>query len=103
MSNSRILGVTVTSGSVPLTRGAGRTYGPLPAAPRVCGGYTARRQQARMGEAPRGWDSRLIRTPRPLETITMPSRNLAARAGRWSARHRKTAILGWIAFVVLAT
>src|SRR4051794_26495183 len=29
-------------------------------------------------------------------------RNIAARAGRWSARHRKTAILGWIAFVVLA-
>ena len=29
-------------------------------------------------------------------------RNIAARAGRWSARHRKTAILGWITFVVLA-
>jgi uncharacterized membrane protein YdfJ with MMPL/SSD domain len=27
-------------------------------------------------------------------------RNLAARAGRWSARHRKTAIFGWLAFVV---
>src|SRR5215211_4584363 len=32
----------------------------------------------------------------------MQSRNLAARAGRWSTQHRKTAILGWIAFVVLA-
>jgi len=32
----------------------------------------------------------------------MESRNLAARAGRWSAHHRKAAILGWIAFVVLA-
>ena len=32
----------------------------------------------------------------------MQSRNLAARAGRWSAEHRKTAILGWILFVVLA-
>jgi uncharacterized membrane protein YdfJ with MMPL/SSD domain len=32
----------------------------------------------------------------------MESRNLAARAGRWSAQHRKAAILGWIAFVVLA-
>ena len=32
----------------------------------------------------------------------MESRNLAARAGRWSARHRKAAILGWIAFVVIA-
>ena len=31
------------------------------------------------------------------------NRNLAARAGRWSAQHRKTAILGWILFVVLAT
>jgi uncharacterized membrane protein YdfJ with MMPL/SSD domain len=33
----------------------------------------------------------------------MHSRNLAAHAGRWSAQHRKTAILGWILFVVLAT
>ena len=33
----------------------------------------------------------------------MPSPNFAARAGRWSAGHRKTAILGWIFFVVLAT
>ncbi|MEZ5156185.1 MAG: MMPL family transporter [Solirubrobacterales bacterium] len=28
--------------------------------------------------------------------------NLAARIGRWSAQHRKTAILGWLAFVVVA-
>ncbi|HLM10545.1 MAG TPA: MMPL family transporter, partial [Thermoleophilaceae bacterium] len=28
--------------------------------------------------------------------------NLAARAGRWSAQHRKKAIFGWLAFVVLA-
>src|SRR5918994_6924697 len=35
-------------------------------------------------------------------THMQPSRNVAARAGRWSAQHRKTAILGWIAFVVLA-
>jgi uncharacterized membrane protein YdfJ with MMPL/SSD domain len=33
----------------------------------------------------------------------MTSLGLAARAGRWSAAHRKLAILGWIAFVVLAT
>jgi uncharacterized membrane protein YdfJ with MMPL/SSD domain len=33
----------------------------------------------------------------------MNSRNLAARAGKWSAQHRKTAILGWILFVVIAT
>ncbi|WP_443050968.1 MMPL family transporter [Streptomyces sp. JV185] len=30
-------------------------------------------------------------------------RNLAARIGMWSAHHRKTAILGWLLFVVLAT
>ena len=32
----------------------------------------------------------------------MKSRNLAARAGRWSAQHRRKAIFGWLAFVVLA-
>jgi uncharacterized membrane protein YdfJ with MMPL/SSD domain len=32
---------------------------------------------------------------------TMEQReNIAARAGRWSARHRKAAIFGWLAFVV---
>jgi uncharacterized membrane protein YdfJ with MMPL/SSD domain len=34
---------------------------------------------------------------------TLQPKNLAARAGHWSATHRKTAILGWILFVVLAT
>jgi hypothetical protein len=29
-------------------------------------------------------------------------RNLAARAGRWSAAHWKTATFGWIAFVLAA-
>ena len=32
----------------------------------------------------------------------MQKQNLAARAGRWSAQHRKTAIIGWLVFVVLA-
>ena len=32
----------------------------------------------------------------------MSSNNLAARAGRWSARHWKTATFGWLAFVVIA-
>ena len=31
-----------------------------------------------------------------------PSRNIAARAGRWSARHRKTAVFGWLLFIVVA-
>jgi RND superfamily putative drug exporter len=30
------------------------------------------------------------------------STNIAARIGRWSARHRKSAIFGWLAFVVVA-
>jgi len=32
-----------------------------------------------------------------------PRRNLAAALGGWSARHRKTAVFGWLLFVVLAT
>jgi RND superfamily putative drug exporter len=28
--------------------------------------------------------------------------NVAARAARWSATHRKLAIFGWLAFVVLS-
>ncbi len=31
-----------------------------------------------------------------------PRRNIAARAARWSATHRKTAIFGWLAFVIVA-
>ena len=34
----------------------------------------------------------------PIENST----NVTARLGRWSARHRKTAIFGWLAFVVAA-
>ena len=32
----------------------------------------------------------------------MHRNSIAARAGRWSAQHRRKAILGWIAFVVIA-
>lgn len=32
----------------------------------------------------------------------MASTNFTARAGRWSATHRKTAVLGWLAFVIAA-
>src|SRR5512142_477083 len=31
-----------------------------------------------------------------------PSHNLAARMGRWSANHWKTAVFGWLAFVAVA-
>jgi len=33
---------------------------------------------------------------------SQPNHNLAARVGRWSVQHRKTAILGWLAFVFVA-
>ena len=36
------------------------------------------------------------------EASTRRSHNLAARMGRWSAAHWKTATFGWLAFVVLA-
>jgi uncharacterized membrane protein YdfJ with MMPL/SSD domain len=35
-------------------------------------------------------------------SIPHPSRNVAARMGRWSASHRKIAIFGWLAFVLSA-
>src|SRR5688572_16894224 len=31
-----------------------------------------------------------------------PSNNIAARMGRWSASHWKTAVFGWLAFVIAA-
>ena len=34
--------------------------------------------------------------------VQNPPTGFAARAGRWSANHRKTAILGWLAFVIAA-
>jgi uncharacterized membrane protein YdfJ with MMPL/SSD domain len=34
--------------------------------------------------------------------LHVPHSNLAARAGRWSAQHRKKAVFGWLAFVVIA-
>lgn len=33
---------------------------------------------------------------------THTDRNLAARMGRWSASHWKTATFGWLAFVLVA-
>jgi uncharacterized membrane protein YdfJ with MMPL/SSD domain len=35
-------------------------------------------------------------------TSTSKNNNIAARAGRWSAQHRKKAIVGWLVFVILA-
>ena len=44
-------------------------------------------------------ESGAARAPRPPRR---QSRNLAARMGRWSADHWKTATFGWLAFVVVA-
>jgi hypothetical protein len=33
---------------------------------------------------------------------TPPVTNLTARAARWSAAHRRKAVLGWLAFVLFA-
>ena len=38
----------------------------------------------------------------PREPPHHPRTNLAGRMGRWSAHHRKTAIFGWLGFVVVA-
>ena len=38
----------------------------------------------------------------PSTTPNRKPRNLAARMGRWSAAHWKTATFGWLAFVVVA-
>ena len=35
-------------------------------------------------------------------SFSKQSENFAARVGRWSARHWKTAVVGWLAFVVIA-
>src|SRR3954468_13915507 len=43
--------------------------------------------------------------PRPVNPGTAPGngiKGLAARAGRWSAQHRKKAIWGWLAFALIA-
>lgn len=38
----------------------------------------------------------------PTPTSAAPRRSIAAGAGRWSAHHKKTAVFGWLAFVVVA-
>src|SRR5215210_9373867 len=41
--------------------------------------------------------------PFPPQGAPVKKHNLAARAGRWSAQHRKKAVFGWLAFVIVAT
>src|SRR3712207_4783156 len=62
---------------------------------RGAGARTPARREASIGAAARR------REPWPMPPTTSP-KNLAARMGRWSAAHRKTAIFGWLAFVLVA-
>src|SRR3954464_8420129 len=39
----------------------------------------------------------------PPQGAPVQKQNLASRAGRWSAQHRKKAVFGWLAFVIIAT
>lgn len=57
-----------------------------------------------MGAPPLGDEACGMSTPPPDLTPGRPAarRSIAARAGRWSAHHKKTAVFGWLAFVVAA-
>src|SRR3954447_14446848 len=56
-----------------------------------------------MAQAPTRWQSARRLHVRPLfKEPRVHANAFAARAGRWSAQHRKTAIWGWIAFVAVA-
>src|SRR6516164_5031901 len=44
----------------------------------------------------------LVRKGHVAMSPLMKSNNIAARMGRWSASHWKTAVFGWVAFVILA-
>src|SRR3954466_16401185 len=54
--------------------------------------------------APTRWQAARRLHVRPLSSRSyrVHANTFAARAGRWSAQHRKTAIWGWIAFVAVA-
>src|SRR3954449_6650291 len=56
-----------------------------------------------MAQAPTRWQSARRLHVRPLfKEPRVHANTFAARAGRWSAQHRKKAIWGWIAFVAVA-
>ena len=77
-----------------------------PRTARPSGGISARplagRPDGRMGPKARSCYRTLSPSQLPTGGSPLQSRNLAARAARWSAQHRKTAIFGWLAFVVVA-
>ena len=82
--------------------GAGRA---VPARSRGTASHTIRRQPARTGgRGGRGEAGDVNRSKGRRSPMTPlgKSRHLAARMGRWSAPHWKTATFGWLAFVVAA-
>src|SRR3954452_17009834 len=59
------------------------------------------RDAHRCGGTPPCGDSRYVIDIEGRNVVS-PKHNIAARAGRWSAGHRKTALIGWLLFTVLA-
>src|SRR3954452_2892933 len=62
----------------------------------------SRRQLAQPPVHPRA--ERMLLAPMTSRSYDMQKTpgGIAARAGRWSARHKKTAIIGWLVFVLVA-
>ena len=77
----------------PLSRGWGSPHPGTPVRPHGIG----------RAEPATRWRAQPVPSLPPEELPPMQSQSFAARAGSWSAQHRKTAILGWLAFVILAT
>src|SRR5262245_37506099 len=82
-----------------------KAHPPRGASPTPRGGRsgTTRRQPPRPNRDPEKTILLPTTKTHPLErnpTMTTKPRGIAARAGHWSARHRKTAIFGWLALMI---
>src|SRR5207244_3467126 len=85
---------------------AGRTPG-WQSEPRPAPARTSWTPAIPLATGTRRWESGAMPEMRRRGGATMSSdriatRALAARAGRWSAQHRKKAIWGWLAFALIA-
>src|SRR5919109_772750 len=88
-----------------VTRAAGPPHGGWAPAPLVPAGSCT--PKTRGGHiVATGQTADTAHLPHPARSLSegavVHSNTFAARMGRWSARHRKAAILGWIAFVAVA-
>ena len=79
-------------------------FGRLPAMPGIVLFFHRLKSSAGFGASRRSVDCRFADHPaaRSVSDVSLPPENFTARAGGWSASHRKAAVLGWLAFVVLA-